>query len=142
MRRRGRTVDAPAKPVGGAFPQRHPAYQRIYAVVSGIPRGRVATYGQVALAAGLPGHARQAGYALNALPPGARVPWQRVINSQGRISPRAEPGAEDLQRALLEAEGVAFDERGKVDFRRFGWLAPALRVRSARSRRGGRRRPA
>ena len=141
MPRRVRPAEPPAQPVGGSFPQRHPAYQRIYVVVGAIPRGRVATYGQVALAAGLPGHARQAGYALNALPPGSRVPWQRVINAQGRISPRAEPGAEDLQRALLEAEGVAFDARGKVDFRRFGWLAPALRA-GRRPHRGGRRRPA
>ena len=92
-----------------------------------IPRGRVATYGQVAALAGLPGAARQVGYALHALPAGADdVPWQRVVNAKGEVSPRAEPGADDEQRALLEAEGVRFDRRGKIDLVRYG-LARAKR---------------
>jgi methylated-DNA-protein-cysteine methyltransferase-like protein len=99
----------------------HPAYERFYVVVRSIPRGRVATYGQVAAVAGLPGRARQVGYALHALPPGSRVPWQRVVNSQGRVSPRADPGAEDLQRSLLETEGVGFGAGDRIDLRRFGW---------------------
>lgn len=98
-----------------------PAYRRIYAVVRRIPRGRVATYGQVASLAGLPGHARQVGYALHALPDGSDVPWQRVINHKGEVSARAEPFYEPVQRAALEAEGVAFDARGRVDLRRFRW---------------------
>jgi methylated-DNA-protein-cysteine methyltransferase-like protein len=97
------------------------AYQRIYAVVRRIPRGRVATYGQVAALAALPGHARQVGYALHALPEGADVPWQRVINHRGEISARAEPFHEPVQRAMLEAEGVVFDARRRVDLRRFRW---------------------
>lgn len=97
------------------------AYQRIYAVVRRIPRGRVATYGQVAALAGLPGHARQVGYALHALPEGSDVPWQRVINHRGEISARAESFFEPVQRAMLEAEGVAFDVRGRVPLRRFRW---------------------
>ena len=61
---------------------------RIYAVVRRIPRGTVATYGQVAERAGYPGHARQVGYALHALPPGTTVPWHRVINASGEVSAR------------------------------------------------------
>lgn len=98
-----------------------PAYRRIYAVVRRIPHGRVATYGQVAVKAGLPGRARQVGYALHALPAGSRVPWHRVINARGRISLRSRPGPELSQRMLLEREGVRFDAGGAVDLRRFGW---------------------
>lgn len=90
------------------------AYARIYAVVRRIPRGRVATYGQVAELAGLGGHARQVGYALHALPAGTGVPWHRVINAAGMVSRRAIPGAELTQRQLLEREGVGFDLRGRV----------------------------
>ena len=97
------------------------SYQRIYAVVRRIPRGRVATYGQVAALAGLDGHARQAGYALHALPPASVVPWHRVINAQGAISVRG-PGGDGLhQRLLLEAEGIEFDARGRIRLSRFQW---------------------
>ncbi len=87
---------------------------RVYAVVRRIPRGRVATYGQVARLAGLGPHARQVGYALSALRPGSRVPWHRVINARGEVSRRARPGAELTQRMLLEREGHRFDARGRV----------------------------
>lgn len=115
------------------------SYARIYAAVRRIPRGRVATYGLIAQVAGLPGHARQVGYALHALrdehdgaasaggapardkSPGRAVPWQRVINARGEISLRAELGAERLQRALLEQEGVVFDAAGRVSLARFLW---------------------
>ncbi len=103
---------------------RSETYRRIYAVVRAIPEGRVATYGQVAALAGLPGHARQVGYALHALRgdgPEDDVPWQRVINAHGEVSRRSDPGPEPLQRAMLEAEGVVFNERGRVDLRRFRW---------------------
>lgn len=99
-------------------------WQRVYAVVCAIPAGRVATYAQVAALAGRPGHARQVGYALFAL---ARdradeVPWHRVINARGEISRRSDRGPEDLQRAMLEAEGVHFSlGHGRVDLKRFGW---------------------
>lgn len=86
-----------------------------------IPPGKVATYGQVAALAGLAGHARQTGYALHALPEGSDVPWHRVINARGEVSPRAEPGRDGYQRHLLEEEGVAFNERGRVDLARFQW---------------------
>lgn len=98
-------------------------HQRIYAVVRRIPRGRVATYGQVASLAGWPGRARQVGYALHALPAGSRVPWHRVINARGEVSRRSAPGPELSQRMLLEREGVRFDARGRVDLSVCGWRA-------------------
>lgn len=89
-------------------------------MVRRIPKGRVATYGQVAALAGLPSQARQVGYALAALRD-ARVPWHRVINARGEISRRSEPGAEVRQRALLEREGLRFDARGRVALQRQLW---------------------
>jgi len=105
-------------------------YTRIYRVVRRIPRGRVATYGQVAELADLPGCARQVGYALHALGPDSDVPWQRVVNARGEISPRSQPGIEPMQQRLLEGEGVEFDSRGRVDLSRARW-----RPRSRRERR-------
>lgn len=97
-------------------------YDRYYDVVRRIPRGRVTTYGTVAALAGLGGRARQVGYAMAALPPDMDVPWQRVVNARGEISARSAGSAgEKIQRALLEDEGVAFDERGRIDLEVFGW---------------------
>lgn len=92
------------------------AYARIYSVVRKIPKGRVMTYGAVAKAAGLPRHARQVGYALHSLPQNTGVPWQRVVNAKGEVSPR--PGHRE-QRLLLEMEGVAFDLNGRIDLSRY-----------------------
>jgi len=97
------------------------SYARIYAVVRRIPRGRVATYGQVAELAGLGGHARQVGYALHALPAGTALPWHRVLNAAGKVSLRGVPGAELTQRQLLEREGVGFDLRGRVRLSAVRW---------------------
>lgn len=106
------------------------SHARIYAVIRRIPAGRVATYGQVAALAGLPGQARLVGYALHALPSESVVPWHRVINAQGRISARwDEPGGSVAQRLRLEAEGVRFDARGRVSLERFGWRPRASRRR-------------
>jgi methylated-DNA-protein-cysteine methyltransferase-like protein len=96
-------------------------WERFYREVARIPRGRVSTYGDVATAAGLDGHARQVGYALHALSAGRRIPWHRVINARGEISLREGDDSRDLQRTLLAAEGVAFDERGRVDLARYRW---------------------
>ncbi len=96
-------------------------YDRIYAVVRRIPRGRVATYGQVATLAGLGGHARQVGYALHALTAERAVPWHRVVNARGQISPRTEPGGDLIQRRLLEREGVNFDTADRLELGRYGW---------------------
>jgi methylated-DNA-protein-cysteine methyltransferase-like protein len=97
------------------------SYELIYSVVRRIPRGRVATYGQVATLAGLAGHARQVGYALNALPDATAVPWHRVVNAAGRISVRAAPGGELVQQLLLEKEGVRLDARGRIPLDRIRW---------------------
>ena len=100
--------------------ERDTVRQRFFALVDSIPRGRVATYGQIAREAGLPRHARHVGHALRDLPPGSRLPWHRVLNAKGEISPRPSGGF-TKQRRLLEAEGVQLDERGRVDLARFGW---------------------
>ena len=96
-------------------------YDRIYAVVRRIPRGRVATYGQVAALAGLGGHARQVGYALHALTSERAVPWHRVVNARGQISQRTEPGGDRIQRQLLEREGVNFDAADRLALDRYRW---------------------
>jgi methylated-DNA-protein-cysteine methyltransferase-like protein len=114
-----------------------------YRIVRRIPRGRVTTYGDVALAAGKPRGARQVGFALAALR-GTRhdVPWQRVLG----VRPRAraaisilDPVGAAVQRRLLEEEGIRFDERDRIDLEEFGW-----RRRRAKGRRKGARptRPA
>lgn len=86
-----------------------------------IPRGRVASYGQVAKLAGLPGRARQVGYAMHALPNGTTVPWHRVVNAQGKVSRRRIPGAELTQRMLLEREGIRFGPGSRIPLAQYGW---------------------
>lgn len=98
-------------------------YERIYRAVEKIPRGRVATYGQIARLAGIPRNARQVGYALAVLPPGRKAPWHRVINSKGEISLREHPYAGLQQRELLEREKVVFDRNGRVPMARYQWKA-------------------
>ncbi len=97
------------------------SYRRIYAVVRRIPKGRVATYGQVAELAGLGGHARQVGYALHALKSDSGVPWHRVINARGAISLPPHEGAAQVQQLLLEQEGVHFVAAGRVELKRYRW---------------------
>lgn len=98
------------------------SFDDIYAVVVRIPSGFVATYGQVARLAGLPGRARLVGYALNALPDGSTLPWHRVINAQGRISLRSGGSpADELQRVKLESEGITFDHNDRISLERFLW---------------------
>ena len=103
-----------------------PVYDRVIEVVRQIPYGQVATYGQIAQIVGgcTP---RMVGFCLASLgrgsgDQGADVPWQRVINAQGKISPRGAGLGALLQRELLEEEGVEFSDAGRVSFRRFGWL--------------------
>ena len=99
-------------------------YPRIYAIVRRIPRGRVATYGQVAAIEGS-ATARMVGYALAALSGSdRRVPWQRVLNHAGTVSERSGGGGTARQRQALEAEGVPFDAKGRIDFDTAGWDGP------------------
>ena len=106
-------------------------YELIWRVVRKVPRGRVATYGQIAEIAGLEGHARQVGYALHNLPSGSNVPWHRVVNAKGEISARTGGDSHELQRMLLEAEGVEFDAKGRMDLKRYRWKS-VVRKRSER----------
>jgi methylated-DNA-protein-cysteine methyltransferase-like protein len=96
---------------------------RVWSVVRSIPSGRVATYGQVAAEAGIVSRsgARQVGYALSALPYASDVPWHRVINARGEISPRANPDVVEVQRMLLEEEAIGFDHRNRIDLTRYQW---------------------
>ena len=105
------------------------SYRRIYATVKRIPRGRVATYGQVATLAGLPGRARQVGYAMYALPERSGVPWHRVINARGEISRRSGSDYDELQRILLETEGIVFDPRGRIALERYRWEPVRAKIR-------------
>jgi methylated-DNA-protein-cysteine methyltransferase-like protein len=100
---------------------RRAEYQRIYATVDSIPPGRVATYGQVAMEAGLPGRARMVGFALRALPTASELPWHRVVNAAGGISPRSGGGAR-AQAIRLAREGVVLRRGRSIDLRRFGWV--------------------
>ncbi len=96
----------------------------VYDTVGRIPRGKVATYGQIAALIGYPRHSRHVGNALAATPENVKIPWQRVVNSQGRISLRLrhwQSGSDDYQRVLLEAEGIAFSADGKISLRTFAW---------------------
>ena len=94
--------------------------RRIVEKIQNIPHGKVATYGGIAAAAGNPRGARAVVWMLNAAGDDDNLPWHRVINSRGTISLKPGDGYE-LQRAMLEAEGVEFDDRGVVDLKRFGW---------------------
>ncbi len=115
------------------------AWTRIHAIVRRIPRGRVATYGQVAGLAGFPHAPRLAGYALHALPEGTPLPWHRVVGAGGRLAlARLDPDGALTQRLRLEREGVRFDARGRVDLERSGWRPRGGRRLSARSSRSRR----
>lgn len=96
-------------------------YEKIYQIVAQIPEGKVATYGQIADLAGYPRQARQVGYALNSTPEELDIPWQRVINSKGKISSRGNPIWENMQKSLLESEGIIFSLNGKIDLDKFQW---------------------
>ena len=94
-----------------------PLYQKIYALVKQIPPGQVTTYGRIGQLSGC--SARTVGFAMAALRPGSDVPWQRVINQQGKVSPRRDSEGNLLQQELLLAEGVHFDAAGKIDLCRY-----------------------
>jgi methylated-DNA-protein-cysteine methyltransferase-like protein len=116
-------------------------YRAIYAVIREIPRGRVATYGQIAELAGLPGGARVAGAALKTCKPGHRLPWQRVIGKAGRNRGRIaihDPVGAAVQRQLLGDEGVAIGDTGLIALDVYGWLPGPGRAPRGRARSGTR----
>jgi methylated-DNA-protein-cysteine methyltransferase-like protein len=99
-------------------------FEQVQQVIHCIPPGKVATYGQIARILGMPHAARTVGWALRAVPDGSDVPWQRVINARGTLSLDAHGAA--IQRALLEEEGIVFDEQGRIDLKVYGWAGPDL----------------
>lgn len=97
------------------------AQRSIVSWIRKIPRGRVATYGQIAALAGYPRNARQVGTVLRSLPEDSGVPWHRVVNAQGRVSDRGNGTAEGLQRFLLRSEAVELDDSDRIDLTEFQW---------------------
>lgn len=95
--------------------------QRVWELVSAIPQGRVASYGQLASMLGHPRRARQVGFALHQTPEHLVLPWHRVINSKGQLSFSTHSEQYMLQKAMLEAEKVRFTDDGHIDFKEFGW---------------------
>lgn len=106
----------------GEFSDGEPSVdQRIWLTVTAIPEGRIATYGDVAARAGMPGAARRVGAALRKLPKGSTVPWHRVVNAGGRSSLPPGSQGEDRQLALLASEGVLLGKGGRAALKRYRW---------------------
>ena len=103
-----------------------PFHRAVYRLVEEIPRGRVATYGQIAALLGYPRAARAVGQAMKHCPPG--IAWHRVVNARGGISLRANVAGMLTQRILLEREGVAV-RRGRTRLQQFQWRGPGRRPR-------------
>lgn len=111
------------KPMQIVQPHGDEAVEAICAVVRRIPRGWVATYGQVAAMAGLPRRARLVGHVLQHLDPATEIPWHRVVNAKGEVSyTLSRNGSDAVQQRLLQKEGVEFDERNRFNLERFRWL--------------------
>ena len=115
---------------------RAPFTERVVKLVRRIPRGKVATYGQIAVLAGNAYASRQVAWLLHSLSDKERLPWQRVVSSRGTISLRAQEG--ERQRTLLEREGVQFGLRGRIELARFLWLGSGQRRPTGRARGSGR----
>lgn len=96
-------------------------FEKIYEIVRQIPKGKVATYGQVALLAGNPRWARVVGYALHVNPEPVVIPCHRVVNKDGRLAGAFAFGGYEAQRALLENEGIVFESDGTVDLKKYLW---------------------
>jgi methylated-DNA-protein-cysteine methyltransferase-like protein len=104
-------------------PQGDEAVAAICAGISRIPKGWVATYGQVAAMAGLPRRARLVGHVLQHLDPATKIPWHRVVNAKGEVSyTLSRNGSDALQQRLLEQEGIEFDDKNRFKLERFRWL--------------------
>lgn len=96
-------------------------FEKIYQVVKQIPKGKVATYGYVALKAGNPRWARVVGYALHNNPAPGVIPCHRVVNREGKVADAFAFGGGDTQRELLENEGIVFRQDGTIDLKKYGW---------------------
>ena len=99
-------------------------YEKVYEIVRQIPKGKVATYGQIALLCGNPRASRAVGYALHCNPEPGIIPCHRVVNREGRPAPGFAFGGPEVQREMLESEGVVFDNDGKVLLKTF--LCPSI----------------
>ncbi|MCR4615552.1 MAG: MGMT family protein [Clostridiales bacterium] len=96
-------------------------FEKIYEIVKQIPRGKVCTYGTVAVMAGDPGLSRVVGYALHSNPDNSLIPCHRVVNRFGEVSSAFAFGGANAQTLMLEAEGIVFDENGRVDLKKYLW---------------------
>jgi methylated-DNA-protein-cysteine methyltransferase-like protein len=112
--------------VPNAVKSLEPLRDAVCRLVPMIPLGSVATYGQIAAYAGRPRAARQVGMVLAGLPEDTEIPWQRVINAKGGISPRGKPGAVEIQRILLEEEGISFELDGSINLRKYLWQPDSI----------------
>ena len=116
----------------GDRPRTQKLHEWIYRVVRQVPEGQTATYGQIAMVAGL-SSARIVGRALAALPEKSDVPWHRVINSQGRLALRSDGKPDPKQRRRLHNGGIRFDRNGRIDFAQFAWTGPTWSFLEAES---------
>lgn len=96
-------------------------FVKIYDIVSQIPVGKVATYGQIAVLAGLPRGARVVGWAMRAVPEDWKLPCHRVVNKLGSLAPEYAFGGQEIQRVLLEAEGITFKINGLINMEEHLW---------------------
>lgn len=102
-------------------PGRRQFHERVYGEVAGIPPGKVCTYGRIAELAGYPGAARQVGQAMSLVPGERGLPCHRVVNRKGELSPDHVFGGKEIQKEMLQAEGVTFRSDGRIDMRRHLW---------------------
>ncbi len=100
-------------------------YIRVYDIVSKIPKGRVATYGQIAFLAGSAHAARRVGYAMSRAPAERKLPCHRVVGRDGRLAPEHVFGGQGLQRSMLEREGITFRANGRIDMKKHLWRLSA-----------------
>jgi methylated-DNA-protein-cysteine methyltransferase-like protein len=107
--------------VSGMMPKVNDNYQTVYETIRHVPKGKVVTYGEIARLCGFINQARLVGYALRSLPSRSKIPWHRVINSQGRISFPKNSSAYRQQKRLLGTDGIRFSG-DKVDLEKYGWL--------------------
>jgi methylated-DNA-protein-cysteine methyltransferase-like protein len=100
------------------MPDKKGFFNEVYRIVAMVPEGSVITYGMIADMIGNPRASRVVGYAMNAAPTGLNLPCHRVVNKEGRMAPGSVFGGEDIQRKILETEGVTFKEDGCIDMKK------------------------